>query len=68
MAPALLETKFRSRPPEVCPKPFCHGTRFIVHEDGWQCLNCMKVIYRYKRIVDHNRQESFGTHRYVLSL
>ena len=43
--------------PEVCPKPGCGGTKFIRHEDGWQCLNCFKIIYikqgsdnRHKRI------------------
>lgn len=31
--------------PEVCTKPNCGGTRFTRHEDGWQCLNCFKIIY-----------------------
>ena len=31
--------------PEVCPKPNCGGTKFIKHEDGYQCLNCFKIIY-----------------------
>ena len=31
--------------PEICPKPDCNGTRFIKHEDGYQCLNCFKIIY-----------------------
>ena len=66
MQPVVLETEFRNSPPRECPKPFCHGTTFIIHEDGWQCLNCMKVIYRYKRVVDHNRRESCGSHRYGL--
>jgi hypothetical protein len=68
MQPALLDTEVRTRPPEICPKPFCHGTTFIIHEEGWQCLNCMKVIYRYKKVVDHERLESSGSHRYGVSL
>lgn len=31
--------------PTICPKPGCNGTRFTKHEEGWQCLNCFKVIY-----------------------
>ena len=31
--------------PEKCPKSGCGGTRFIKHEDGYQCLNCFKIIY-----------------------
>jgi len=31
--------------PTVCPKPDCGGLVFIAHEDGWQCFNCMKIIY-----------------------
>ena len=31
--------------PKVCDKPGCNCTRFIPHEDGYQCLNCFKIIY-----------------------
>lgn len=33
------------KPPAVCPRSKCGGTYFIPHEDGWQCWNCMKIIY-----------------------
>ena len=34
--------------PTVCPK--CnYTTKYILaHEDGWQCFNCMKIIYKDK--------------------
>ena len=66
MIPALLEKEFKIKPPEVCPKPYCHSTTFIKHEDGWQCINCMKVIYRYKLVVDSNKREPCGSHHYNL--
>ncbi|MEJ2046830.1 MAG: hypothetical protein P8X92_01810 [Dehalococcoidia bacterium] len=62
--PAVLETEFKSKPPEICTKPYCHGTSFVKHEDGWQCLNCMKIIYRYKPVVDSEQREVCGSHRY----
>jgi len=34
------------KPPSVCPKPNCRCSCFMSHEDGWQCWNCMKIIYR----------------------
>ena len=34
------------KPPAVCPRLKCGGTYFILHEDGWQCWNCMKIIYK----------------------
>ena len=43
--------------PEVCPKPGCNGTKFTKHEDGYQCLNCFKIIYVKSKIVrKRNRQ------------
>jgi len=30
----------------VCPKCKYTGKYILAHEDGWQCLNCMKIIYR----------------------
>ena len=33
--------------PSNCSKPHCNGKDFIRHEDGWQCWNCMKIIYRH---------------------
>lgn len=38
--------------PEVCPKPGCKGVRFIRTEEGYQCLNCFKIIY--DRTVKHS--------------
>ena len=43
---ALLEAELATAPPPVCTKPGCGGSVFIPHEDGWQCFNCMKIIYR----------------------
>jgi len=43
--PEILSVYHRALPPERCTKPNCNGTAFIRHEDGWQCINCMKVIY-----------------------
>ena len=52
--------------PSNCPKENCNGRVFLPHEDGWQCFNCMKIIYkdksnnrnipvvtRYKHEIDH---------------
>jgi ribosomal protein S27AE len=47
----LSEPRYVSDPPRVCPKPSCGGTFFISHEDGWQCWNCMKIIYRDQSIL-----------------
>ena len=47
----LLEPKLYNQSPSVCTKPGCGGTVFILHEDGWQCFNCMKIIYKaYDRV------------------
>jgi ribosomal protein S27AE len=46
MKTLLSELEYATDPPRVCPKPDCGGTFFIPHEDGWQCWNCMKIIYR----------------------
>ena len=40
------EVQLYTQAPAVCTKPGCGGTVFILHEDGWQCFNCMKVIYK----------------------
>jgi len=52
-----------SGPPEVCPKANCGGTLFIPHEDGWQCWNCMKIIYSEKPLpdLDADREDSHGS-------
>jgi hypothetical protein len=42
----VLESMRLSKPPSVCPKPQCGGTYFIPHEDGLQCWDCMKIIYK----------------------
>ena len=47
----LLETELSTLPPPVCTKPGCGGRFFIPHEDGWQCWNCMKIIYRHRPLV-----------------
>jgi len=64
--PAVIDTIHANKPPQVCPKPYCYGATFIRHEDGWQCLNCMKVIYRHKPVVDSNKREPRGSHCYKL--
>ena len=46
MQETFLEPKLYKHAPSVCPKPGCGGRGFIPHEDGWQCFNCMKIIYR----------------------
>ena len=46
MGEKLLEPKLYSQAPSVCTKPGCEGTVIIPHEDGWQCLGCMKIIYK----------------------
>jgi len=43
-----LEPKMYLHTPPICPKPGCGCTIVIPHEDGWQCLNCMKIIYKAK--------------------
>jgi ribosomal protein S27AE len=49
MLEKMIEPKLCEKPPLVCPKANCGGTFFIPHEDGWQCFNCMKIIYKAKR-------------------
>ena len=44
----FLEPHHVSECPAVCPKPNCGGTVFLPHEEGWQCFNCMKIIYKAK--------------------
>jgi hypothetical protein len=46
MTNRLSEPKFYSQAPDMCTKPGCGGTVFLPHEDGWQCFNCMKIIYK----------------------
>ena len=41
-----LATELNTECPDICPKPGCNGKRFLPHEDGWQCFNCMKIIYK----------------------
>ena len=41
----MEEVKGVARCPEVCTKPGCGGRVFLPHEDGWQCFNCMKIVY-----------------------
>ena len=60
------QTVIYSQPPKVCPKPECGGTSFIQHEDGWQCLNCMKIIYLDEPLpyIANNRPERLGHYDY----
>jgi len=51
MVERLLEPKLYENPPSDCPKSNCGRTVFIPHEDGWQCLNCMKIVYKANRSV-----------------
>jgi hypothetical protein len=48
--------------PSICPKPYCGSTSFILHEDGWQCLNCMKIIYKDEPLpyIANNHPERIG--------
>ena len=48
--PEVLTMYYRTSPPDTCDKPNCGGTVFIRHEDGWQCLNCMKITYSAQAI------------------
>ena len=54
MAKALIE-------PVVCPKPNCSCNKFIKHEDGYQCLNCFKIIY-----VKQNRDNGHKKNRQLI--
>ncbi len=54
------------KPPAVCPRPKCEGTYFIPHEDGWQCWNCMKIIYKDSPLPpDYNNRLTKGTEKLV---
>ena len=46
MIERFLEPELYEKLPSVCPKANCGSTVFIPHEDGWQCFNCMKIIYK----------------------
>ena len=54
MIESFLEPELYDKPPSVCPKANCGGTSFIPHEDGWQCFNCMKIIYKVKQSVTNS--------------
>jgi hypothetical protein len=51
MVEKFLEPELYKKPPAVCPKAGCGSTVFIPHEDGWQCFNCMKIIYKASEAV-----------------
>ena len=51
MIESFLEPELYDEPPAVCPKANCGGTVLIPHEDGWQCFNCMKIVYKANRSV-----------------
>ncbi len=48
----MEEVKVETKCPEVCTKPGCGGRVFLPHEDGWQCFNCMKIIYKHPGVAD----------------
>jgi len=50
----FLELELYEKPPSVCPKANCGSTVFIPHEDGWQCFNCMKIIYKANQSVTNS--------------
>jgi hypothetical protein len=56
----LVEPKYATSPPTACSKPDCKGMFFIPHDDGWQCWNCMKIVYRDQSILSNmlNSKES----------
>ena len=49
MKAKLLEPELYTEAPRVCLKPGCEGTIFLRHEEGWQCFNCMKIVYKANR-------------------
>jgi hypothetical protein len=56
-----LEPDLYNQTPSMCTKPGCSGTVFIPHEDGWQCFNCMKIIYQ----ANNNVTKKIFTKRYA---
>ena len=38
--------------PSVCPKCNYQGKYMMPHEDGWQCWNCMKIIYKNLPLIE----------------
>ena len=46
MTKGFREPKLYREEPGICAKPGCGGQLFFKHEDGWQCLNCMKIMYK----------------------
>ena len=62
MKTKLMEPKLYTAPPQVCPKEDCGGTLFLKHEDGWQCFNCMKILYKIaepKQKIDWKRYSRY---------
>ncbi len=55
MSGKILKPKLYNEAPPGCTKLGCGGTVFIPHEDGWQCFNCMKIIYRNNERVTKTR-------------
>lgn len=51
----LLKAKKYNKAPHLCTKSGCGGTVFITHEDGWQCFNCMKIIYKTTAMKKHGK-------------
>ncbi|MFC2024395.1 hypothetical protein ACFLTJ_02295 [Chloroflexota bacterium] len=56
---------YACKPPPVCPKPWCRSDYFIPHEDGWQCWNCMKIIYQGDPLplIPNNHPQRVGPYR-----
>ena len=65
----INKKSYFSEPPPVCPKPNCKGTSFVPHEDGWQCINCMKIIYDKDPLpyIANNRPERIGKYGHLES-
>ena len=59
----VLEMRYLEMPPPTCTKPGCNSVLVIRHMDGWQCLNCMKIIYREQPVMKSDNPMRDGYHR-----
>jgi len=50
-----VEANLYKNAPSYCTKPGCRGSVFIHHDDGWQCFNCMKIVYRDNQKANNNK-------------
>ena len=58
----LLEPNLYNNVPSICIKPGCGGSIFIPHDDGWQCFNCMKIVYKINEKAKSTEQIKRYTH------